>query len=81
MGTPPVPVPDHPFHEAIIPNIHSKLPLEQPEAVSSCLAASSLGEEINPHVGAAEGEYLERAETQRTKSSGLEWSWGHLAFI
>ena len=41
---------DNPFGEDIFPNIQSKLPLAQPEAISSHSVAYYLGEEANTHV-------------------------------
>ncbi|KAK4826690.1 hypothetical protein QYF61_010699 [Mycteria americana] len=41
---------DNTFHEEIFPNIQSKPPLAQPEAISSCPMACYLGEETNTHL-------------------------------
>ncbi|KAK4821380.1 hypothetical protein QYF61_018918 [Mycteria americana] len=46
----PVPMLDHPFGEDIFPNIQSKPPLEQLEAISSRPMACYLGEETDPHL-------------------------------
>jgi len=43
----PVPMPDHSSRKEIFPNIQSKLPMMQLEAIASCPIASHLGEEIN----------------------------------
>jgi len=40
-------MPDHSFSKEIFPNIYSKPPLMQPEAIASCPIASYLGEETN----------------------------------
>ena len=44
----PVPMLHHPFSEEIFPNIQSKPPLVQLEAVSSCPVTCYLGEETDP---------------------------------
>ena len=41
---------DNPFSEEIFPNIQSKPPLVQSEAVSSCPITCYLGEETNTHL-------------------------------
>ena len=41
---------DNPFSEEIFPNIQSKPPLVQLEAVSSCPVTCYLGEETDPHL-------------------------------
>ncbi|KAK4810660.1 hypothetical protein QYF61_007460 [Mycteria americana] len=46
----PVPRLDNPFSEEKFPNIQSKPPLMQLEAISSCPITSYLGEETNPHL-------------------------------
>ncbi|KAK4828214.1 hypothetical protein QYF61_024648 [Mycteria americana] len=46
----PVPMLDNPFREVKFPNIQSKPPLVQLEAVSSCPMACYLGEETNTHL-------------------------------
>ncbi|KAK4827323.1 hypothetical protein QYF61_016573 [Mycteria americana] len=46
----PVPVLDNPFREEKFPNIQSKPPLVQLEAISSCPMACYLGEETDPHL-------------------------------
>ncbi|KAK4810580.1 hypothetical protein QYF61_007317, partial [Mycteria americana] len=46
----PLPMLDHPFSKEIFPNIQSKPPLAQLEAVSSCPIACYLGEETDPHL-------------------------------
>ncbi|KAK4823336.1 hypothetical protein QYF61_001613 [Mycteria americana] len=46
----PVPMLDNPFSEEIFPNIQSKPPLEQLEAISSRPIACYLGEETNTHL-------------------------------
>ncbi|KAK4818862.1 hypothetical protein QYF61_020081 [Mycteria americana] len=46
----PVPVPDNRFSEEIFPNILSKLPLVQLEAISSCPITCYLGEQIDTHL-------------------------------
>ncbi|KAK4827220.1 hypothetical protein QYF61_015248 [Mycteria americana] len=46
----PVPMLDNTFHEEIFPNIQSKPPLVQLEAISSCSMACYLGEETNTHL-------------------------------
>ncbi|KAK4828375.1 hypothetical protein QYF61_026113 [Mycteria americana] len=46
----PVPVLDNPFSEEKFPNIQSKPPLAQFEAISSCPITCYLGEETNPHL-------------------------------
>ncbi len=50
MVTPPVPMLDNPFGEEIFPNIQSKPPLAQLEAVSSRPTACYLGEETDTHL-------------------------------
>ncbi|KAK4825514.1 hypothetical protein QYF61_000027, partial [Mycteria americana] len=46
----PVPMLDNPFSEEKFPNIQSKPPLAQLEAISSCPITCYLGEETNPHL-------------------------------
>ncbi|KAK4818760.1 hypothetical protein QYF61_018932 [Mycteria americana] len=46
----PVPVLDNPFREVKFPNIQSKPPLAQLEAISSCPITCYLGEETDPHL-------------------------------
>ncbi|KAK4832887.1 hypothetical protein QYF61_026437, partial [Mycteria americana] len=46
----PVPVLDNPFSEVKFPNIQSKPPLAQLEAISSCPITCYLGEETDPHL-------------------------------
>ena len=46
----PVPMLDKPFGEEIFPNIQSKPPLAQLEAVSCCPIACYLGEETDTHL-------------------------------
>ncbi|KAK4827783.1 hypothetical protein QYF61_021736 [Mycteria americana] len=46
----PVPMHDNPFSEVKFPNIQSKPPLAQLEAISSCPIACYLGEETDPHL-------------------------------
>ncbi|KAK4818814.1 hypothetical protein QYF61_019743 [Mycteria americana] len=46
----PLPMLDNPFSEEKFPNIQSKPPLAQLEAISSCPITCYLGEEINPHL-------------------------------
>ncbi|KAK4830127.1 LOW QUALITY PROTEIN: hypothetical protein QYF61_008554 [Mycteria americana] len=46
----PVPMLDHPFGEEIFPNIQSKPPLAQLEAISSRPITCYLGEETDPHL-------------------------------
>ncbi|KAK4814156.1 hypothetical protein QYF61_009974 [Mycteria americana] len=46
----PVPILDNPFSEEKSPNIQSKPPLAQLEAISSCPMAYYLGEETDPHL-------------------------------
>jgi len=41
-------MPDHSFSKDIFPNIQSKPPLTQPEAIASHPITGSLGEETNP---------------------------------
>ncbi|KAK4831481.1 hypothetical protein QYF61_017982 [Mycteria americana] len=41
---------DNPFGEVTFPNIQSKPPLVQLEAISSCPIARDLGEETDPHL-------------------------------
>jgi len=43
----PIPKPDHSFRKEIFPNIQSKPPLMQVEAIDSCPFTSYLGEETN----------------------------------
>jgi len=43
----PVPMPDHSFSKEIFPNIQSKCPLVQLEAISSHPITSDVGEETN----------------------------------
>ncbi|KAK4806202.1 hypothetical protein QYF61_001126 [Mycteria americana] len=45
----PVPMLDNPFSEVKFPNIQSKPPLAQLEAISSCPITCYLGEETDPH--------------------------------
>lgn len=49
LGT--VPVLDNPFHEEMFPNIQSKPPHVQPEAIFSHSVIHYLGEETSPHLG------------------------------
>jgi len=44
----PGPMPDHSFRKEIFPNLQSKPPLMQPEAIAPCPMASYLGEQTNP---------------------------------
>ncbi|KAK4832223.1 hypothetical protein QYF61_021070 [Mycteria americana] len=46
----PVPMLDNPFSEEKFPNIQSKPPLAQREAISSCPITCYLGEETDPHL-------------------------------
>ncbi|KAK4827827.1 hypothetical protein QYF61_021911 [Mycteria americana] len=46
----PVPMLDNPFSEVEFPNIQSKPPLVQLEAISSCPITCYLGEETDPHL-------------------------------
>ncbi|KAK4824384.1 hypothetical protein QYF61_014044 [Mycteria americana] len=46
----PVPMLDNPLGEEIFPNIQSKPPLAQLEAISSCPITCYLGEETDPHL-------------------------------
>ncbi|KAK4811237.1 hypothetical protein QYF61_022134 [Mycteria americana] len=46
----PVPMLDHPFSKEIFPNIQSKPPLTQLEAISSHPITHYLGEETDPHL-------------------------------
>ncbi|KAK4821381.1 hypothetical protein QYF61_018919 [Mycteria americana] len=46
----PVPTLDNPFSKEFFPNIQSKPPLAQLEAVSSCPITCYLGEETDPHL-------------------------------
>ncbi|KAK4828376.1 hypothetical protein QYF61_026114 [Mycteria americana] len=46
----PVPMLDNPFSEEKFPNIQSKPPLAQLEAISSCPITCYLGEETDPHL-------------------------------
>ncbi|KAK4831037.1 hypothetical protein QYF61_014969, partial [Mycteria americana] len=46
----PVPMLDNPFSEEKFPNIQSKPPLVQLEAISSCPITCYLGEETDPHL-------------------------------
>ncbi|KAK4831732.1 LOW QUALITY PROTEIN: hypothetical protein QYF61_018862 [Mycteria americana] len=46
----PVPMLDNPFSEEKFPNIESKPPLAQLEAISSCPITCYLGEETDPHL-------------------------------
>ncbi|KAK4821429.1 hypothetical protein QYF61_019707 [Mycteria americana] len=46
----PVPILDNPFSEVKFPNIQSKPPLVQLEAISSCPVTCYLGEETDPHL-------------------------------
>ncbi|KAK4818698.1 hypothetical protein QYF61_017919 [Mycteria americana] len=49
----PVPMLDNPSGEEIFPNIQSKPPLAQLQAISSCPITCYLGEETNPHLATA----------------------------
>lgn len=53
--TPPppwsLPLPDHPFHEEILPNVQPEPPLVQLEAMTSGPVACYLGEEATPQPG------------------------------
>ncbi|KAK4832495.1 hypothetical protein QYF61_023542 [Mycteria americana] len=49
----PVPMLDNPFSEEEFPNIQSKPPLAQLEAISSCPVTCYLGEETDPHLSTA----------------------------
>jgi len=46
----PVLMPDHSFSKDFFPNIQSKPPLMQLEAIAPCPIASYLGEETNTHL-------------------------------
>ncbi|KAK4825181.1 hypothetical protein QYF61_024661 [Mycteria americana] len=46
----PVPMLENPFSEVKFPNIQSKPPLAQLEAISSCPITCYLGEETDPHL-------------------------------
>ncbi|KAK4810060.1 hypothetical protein QYF61_007224 [Mycteria americana] len=46
----PVPMLDNPFSEVKFPNVQSKPPLAQLEAISSCPVTCYLGEETDPHL-------------------------------
>ncbi|KAK4822584.1 LOW QUALITY PROTEIN: hypothetical protein QYF61_017170 [Mycteria americana] len=46
-------MPDNPFGEEFFPNIQSKPPLAQLEAISSCASACYLGEQTDPHLATA----------------------------
>ncbi|KAK4810832.1 hypothetical protein QYF61_008804 [Mycteria americana] len=46
----PVPMLHNPFSEVTFPNIQSKPPLEQLEAISSCPITCNLGEDTDPHL-------------------------------
>ncbi|NXW34559.1 INVS protein, partial [Phaetusa simplex] len=63
-----VPMLNNPFSVKIFPNIQSKSPLAQLEAVSSCPIACYLGEETNPHLSTASFQ-VEAAPTE----SLLNW--------
>ncbi|KAK4825176.1 LOW QUALITY PROTEIN: hypothetical protein QYF61_024656, partial [Mycteria americana] len=54
----PVPMLDNPFSEVKFPNIQSKPPLVQPEAISSCPITCYLGEETNPHLSTTSFQVL-----------------------
>jgi len=46
-------MPDHSFSKEIFPNIQSKLPLTEREAIASCPIAGYLGEETNTRLTTA----------------------------
>lgn len=41
------------FHEDILPDVQTELPLEQLEAIPSCLVTGGQGEEASPHPATA----------------------------
>ncbi|KAK4828228.1 hypothetical protein QYF61_024723 [Mycteria americana] len=53
---------DNPFREDIFPNIQSKPPLVQREAISSCPMACYLGEETNPHLATTSFQVVVESE-------------------
>ncbi|KAK4827689.1 hypothetical protein QYF61_020823 [Mycteria americana] len=53
----PVPMLDNPLGEEKIPNIQSKPPLAQLEAISSCPITCYLGEETDPHLATTSFQY------------------------
>ncbi|KAK4819282.1 hypothetical protein QYF61_000622 [Mycteria americana] len=54
----PVPMLDNPFSEVKFPNIQSKPPLAQLEAISSCPVTCYLGEETDPHLSTTSFQHL-----------------------
>ncbi|KAK4827586.1 hypothetical protein QYF61_019488, partial [Mycteria americana] len=54
----PVPRLDNPFSEEKFPNIQSKPPLAQLEAISSCPITCYLGEESDPHLSTTSFQHL-----------------------
>ncbi|KAK4806827.1 hypothetical protein QYF61_005623 [Mycteria americana] len=59
----PVPMLDHPFGEEIFPNIQSKPPLVQLEAISSCPIACYLGEETDNHLATTSFQVVVESDT------------------
>ncbi|KAK4825904.1 hypothetical protein QYF61_003399 [Mycteria americana] len=58
----PVPMLDNPFSEVKFPNIQSKPPLAQLEAISSCPIACYLGEETDPHLSTTSFQVVVESE-------------------
>ncbi|KAK4809582.1 hypothetical protein QYF61_025025 [Mycteria americana] len=58
---PPLPMLDNPFSEVTFPNIQSKPPLVQLEAISSCPMACYLGEETDPHLSTTSFQGVEES--------------------
>ncbi|KAK4810517.1 hypothetical protein QYF61_004480 [Mycteria americana] len=58
----PVPMLDNPFSEEKFPNIQSKPPLAQLEAISSCPITCYLGEETNPHLSTTSFQVVEESD-------------------
>ncbi|KAK4813420.1 hypothetical protein QYF61_004989 [Mycteria americana] len=57
----PVPMLDNPFSEVKFPNIQSKPPLAQLEAISSCPITCYLGEETDPHLSTPSFQVVEES--------------------
>ncbi|KAK4827199.1 hypothetical protein QYF61_015227, partial [Mycteria americana] len=58
----PVPMLDNPLGEEKFPNIQSKPPLAQLEAISSCPITCYLGEETNPHLSTTSFQVVEESD-------------------
>ncbi|KAK4830637.1 hypothetical protein QYF61_012480 [Mycteria americana] len=74
----PVPMLDNPLGEEKFPNIQSKPPLEQLEAISSCPIACYLGEETDPHLSTTSFQGTMGVSQPGTRLPALGWMGTHL---